>query len=123
MPLSLVQYWDAFYTDDAPYFPQGIETDPESIVVESSGWREPSPDYLEINGIQVIQERYLERLIRSRSAITPDHCDNYAYASLLEKSDTRITIHVTGYGTNCPTASDVKIYSQWDVLTADPRSN
>ena len=92
-------------------------------MVKYVGWGEPSPDYTEIDGRPVLQEKYLERLIRSKSVMTPKYCDNFAHMSLLVKNETQITVHVTAYGTNCPTASSVKIYSQWDILTSDPRSN
>ena len=97
--------------------------DEESLLLTHTGWREPSPGYLEVNGRKAIQERYVERDIRSRSAFTPKYCDNYATVSLLEKSETQITLFATSFGTNCPTAESVKIYSQWDILTDDPRSN
>ena len=54
LPLSLEQHWNAFYAEGAPYSPQGLppgsrNEEVVNIIVESSGWREPS-NYLVING-------------------------------------------------------------------------
>ena len=41
-PLSLEQYWDCYWSDDAPYYLQAIILDPEDIVLLGTDWRQPS---------------------------------------------------------------------------------
>ena len=45
LPLTLDQYWDAFWADEAPYYYPGIERDPEDIFLSSSTWGEPSEEF------------------------------------------------------------------------------
>ena len=66
LPLSLDQYWDAFLSDEAPYYIQAVMRDPEDIVLEISDWREPSEGFEIVNGRPVIQEKLLTRNLRVR---------------------------------------------------------
>ena len=40
------------------------------------------------------------------------------------KSETHINLHFTGFSTDClNSAEKVIVHSEWDIITADPRSN
>ena len=45
VPLSLEQYWDAFWADAAPYFVGAINRDPRDIFNNATTWGPPSSDY------------------------------------------------------------------------------
>ena len=73
--------------------------------------------------MSVISERALERNLRVRAAFTPRYCHYIVYFSLLEKTETRITIFETQFSTDCPYAENGVTYLKWDILTPDPRSH
>ena len=64
LPMSLQQYWDAYFSDDAPYYPWAKLRDVEDIVNRQTAWRSPSPNYATINGKPSIQEKYIDRTNR-----------------------------------------------------------
>lgn len=77
-----------------------------------------------IDGRPVIKEWYIERLIRSTSALTPKYCDNQSTASLLAKNETHIVLHFTGFTTKCINiAENIIVHTEWDIITPDPKSN
>ena len=39
------------------------------------------------------------------------------------RNDTQITVRLSVSGDDCPYSTDFVTYSQWDVVTADPRSS
>ena len=130
LPLSLDQYWDAFYADNAPYSPQGLppgsrkpEIEVEHIAVVNTGWREPEIIF-EINGRKVLEEYYHEKLLRSKIPFTPKFCDSLSTTSLLIKNETHINIHFTGGTSDCVNSAEkLIVHTEWDILTPDPRSN
>ena len=66
LPLSLDQYWDAFLSDEAPYYIQAVMRDPEDIVLEITDWREPSEGFKTVNGRPALKEKLLTRNLRVR---------------------------------------------------------
>lgn len=56
-------------------------------------------------------------------SFTPKHCNYYIHMSILEKSETKITILETQYGDDCPFSKNVIMYQWWDILTPDAESN
>ena len=41
-PLSLDQFWEAYWADDAPYYLQAIVRDVDDSIVESTAWGPPT---------------------------------------------------------------------------------
>ena len=54
LPLSLDQYWEAFWADDAPYYVGAIERDPRDNFNNQTTWGDPSPGYEAIFGLPVL---------------------------------------------------------------------
>ena len=54
VPLTLDQYWDAYWASDAPYYIEVIPLDPEDELTEATGWGEPSPGFETELGMPVI---------------------------------------------------------------------
>ena len=69
--------------------------DPEDEILEETSWGEPSPGRETELGMPVIQERKIDRILRLRGNPLAKHVHNVVYLSLLEKSETRITIKLT----------------------------
>ena len=95
IPLTLEQYWDAYWATDAPYDIEGILLDPEDIIHESTGWGEPSPGFETELDMPVIMERRTDKTLRLRGNPLAKHIHNRGILSLLEKSETRITLKIT----------------------------
>lgn len=74
------------------------------------------------DGTPSFKERYIERDMRIHSSIGPDYCDYHIYASLVEKTETKIQIIETQYSTNCPFSDRIRVQVQWDIMTPDPLS-
>ena len=45
VPLSLDEYWDTFWADDAPYYVPSRERDPDDVVLGNSNWQDPTPGF------------------------------------------------------------------------------
>ena len=123
LPISLSDYWDAYWGNDAPYYIQARLRDSQDILMEERIWGEPSEGFEVVQNQTVIQERYLYRRLRQYQAFAPKYCNYFVHMSLLVKNETQITIQETQYGDDCPYAENVINYAQWDILTPDPRSN
>ena len=92
--MSLEQYWSCFWADDAPYFIEAIERDNEDKLKLMTAWGSPTPGYETQLGMTTIQERRMEKKVRSRG-MGPDYAYLHVYTDLLEKSDTKILIKQT----------------------------
>ena len=123
VPLTLDQYWDAFWATDAPYYIEAIPLDPEDELHDNTGWGEPSPGFETELGKTVIQERRLDRTLRLRGNPLARHVHNVVYLSLIERTDTRITLKLTYMSDGQPFADRVQPWVKWDVMTTDPRSH
>ena len=122
LPLSLTDYWDAFFANDAPYYVHAILRDPSDIFIEERLWSEPQTNKTWENQT-VIQERYIHRRLRVYQALAPKHCSYYIELSLLVKNETHIRIHEKHWGDECPYSDRAYTNVLWDILTPDPRSN
>ena len=56
-PLSLDQFWDAFWANDAPYFVQAMVRDEEDTIMTVTEWGPPTEGYEELHGSFVLQQR------------------------------------------------------------------
>ena len=90
-PLSLDQYWEAFWSNEAPYYIQAIIRDEEDSITRSTKWGPPEI-YKELHGGPVLEERLFDKKIRNRVAFAPKFADSYAVFSVLEKTDTKLRI-------------------------------
>ena len=45
LPLTIDQYWDAFWDNDAPYYIKALERNPQDIFISQSFWGPPSKEY------------------------------------------------------------------------------
>jgi len=44
-PLTLEEYWDCYWSDNAPYYVQALERDPEDEMLSNTAWSDPTPGY------------------------------------------------------------------------------
>ena len=51
LPLSLDEYWNAFYADNCPYQVQGMFHDEESILIQNTEWGPPTPEFATVGGV------------------------------------------------------------------------
>ena len=56
-PLSLDQFWDAFWANDAPYFVQAMVRDEEDTIMTVTEWGPPTEGYEGLHGSFVLQQR------------------------------------------------------------------
>lgn len=45
VPLSLDQFWDAFWSDDAPYYVPARPRDPGDVLLSYTNWSTPSAGF------------------------------------------------------------------------------
>ena len=55
--LSLEQYWECYWEDNAPYYVQTIERDMDDIMGSNTAWGSPSEGNETELGYDVLQER------------------------------------------------------------------
>jgi len=70
-PMSLENYWDCFWSNEAPYFLPSIIRDAEDVFELAVAWNDPESGYETqsidgVNDIEVIQERRVEKRVRIR---------------------------------------------------------
>ena len=68
---------------------------PTDIVYSSTTWREPSEEYATQLDLPVIQERRLYRDLDIDETFAPDFCDFMVILSVIERTETKITIFET----------------------------
>ena len=54
LPLSLDQYWDAYWANEAPYYTERTIDEEEDILLRSTLWMDPLDGHDWEHGIQVI---------------------------------------------------------------------
>ena len=102
--MSLEQFWDCFWADDAPYFIEAVERDPDDELKLVTAWGTPTPGFETQFDMPVIEERRMETKVRTRG-MGPDYAYSKVYTSLLEKSDTKILIKQTQKTEDAPYVS------------------
>ena len=123
LPLSLEDYYDAFWSDYAPYLAPASIRDPEDILIQLTKWIPPTEGFEVVDNRTVMAERHLERDLKFHSAFTPDYCRNFARYSMLEKNETHLTWKVTAYGfDDCAGGTSFENWMMWEIMTPDPRS-
>ena len=122
-PLSLEQFWDCYWTNDAPYYLEAIMVDPEDLLLLSTNWRRPSEGQTVLIGKPVIQERIFEKDKRARIAFAPDFVNYYARFSLVERNETYMQVFEQHITTGAPYTDTFHYNAIWEAMTPDPRSN
>ena len=98
--LSLEEFWNAYWADEAPYYVMSLNRDVEDYLLRSTVWGEPSPGY-ELPGgplangkwtEPVLKERKYNKVNRIYAAFTPDYGDEFITIQLLAKNDTYIKV-------------------------------
>ena len=120
-PMSLEDFWSCFWADDAPYYVEAITRDPDDKLKFITAWGPPTPGFEEGFGKPVIEERRLEKKVRTRG-MGPDYAYLKAYTSLVEKTDTRILIKQTQKTEDAPYVDTFEVQIAWEFLTPDPLS-
>ena len=70
IPLSLEEYWETFWADDAPYYLLSKPRDPDDVLLSNTDWStDLTPGYEERSGKPVLLERIYERTLRVRGNI------------------------------------------------------
>ena len=88
-----------------------------------TGWGEPSPGFETELGLPVIQERFIDRTLRLRGNPLAKHVHNMVYLSLLEKTESKISIKLTYMSDGQPYADHLQPWVKWDIFTPDPLSH
>ena len=122
VPLSLDQFWDAFWSDDAPYYLPARPRDPEDKLLGYTSWGEPSAGFETAFGKPVIEERIFDQNLKIDSKFA-SQVHSVQHLSLVERSDTKITIKATNVNDGAPYVEDFQTWLKWEFLTPDPRSN
>ena len=101
--MTLDEFWDAYWSDEAPYYAMSLNRDIDDYLLRSTVWGEPSPGW-EFPGGQVaidngwdwkepvLKERRYDKVNRIYAAFTPDWGDEFIYIQLLAKNETYIKI-------------------------------
>ena len=133
--MTLDEFWDAYWSDEAPYYAMSLNRDIDDYLLRSTVWGEPSPGW-EFPGGQVaidngwdwkepvLKERRYDKVNRIYAAFTPDWGDEFIYIQLLAKNETYIKIlqhHIQGE--EVPYADTFVIWMVWEMLTPDPLSH
>ena len=122
VPLSLEEYWETFWADDAPYYVPTKPRDPDDVLLSSTNWSTPSLGYEERSGKPVLQERIYERTLVIRGNPLASQMHSTVYFSLLEKTDYKITIRTTAISDGAPYVTSCESWLKYEIITPDPRS-
>ena len=120
-PLSLTQFWDCYFADNAPYYANMLYRDPDDYITQSTAWGDPEM-YETFLDVPVLQERKIMKTIRNREPFTPDFSYIEHRYMLLEKTDTKIRfaeVHITS---NAPYVDKFEVWFVWDIISPDPES-
>jgi len=120
LPLSLNQYWEAYWADDAPYFIPAFRKDSRDEALSYSDWQTPMHGGDDIIGEPIEQQRVYERKIHGNSFI--NHTHELEIISLLGKDSSKITLSSLVFQRGALYAQDVVPHVRWEIMTDDPRS-
>ena len=123
VPMSLEQFWDAFWSDDAPYYLPARPRDEEDELLNYTNWGTPSPGFERELNKEVRKERIIDKNLRIRGNRFAKHVHSVQYISLVEKTGTHITIKMTNVNDGAPYVEDFQTWVKWEMITPDYRSN
>ena len=120
-PLSLTQFWDCYWADNAIYYLNALHRDPDDYITKSTAWSDPviTETFLDE---PVLQERVILKTIRNREPFTADWSYIDQHYMLLEKTDTKIRIAERHITSNAPYTDKFQVWFYWEFITPDPES-
>ena len=121
-PLSLTQFWECYFSDNAPYYVNALYRDPEDYITLSTAWGDPEMYEEGFLDMPVLQERKMLKTIRNREPFTPDWSYIEHRYMLLEKTDTNIKIGEVHITSNAPYVDKFQVWFIWEIMTPDPES-
>jgi hypothetical protein len=124
LPLSISEYWDNFYANDAPYFVSKALTEKGDDVHSWSDWFPPSENHFrEWHGKTVEKQRNLEVAVALPSNPFTKNATATKHFLLISQTDTNLEIAVIDSQKGFPYAETFETLQLWEVKATDPRSN
>ena len=95
VPLSLEDYWNAFWANDAPYFVPAFMTHDGDEIVSATDWQAPveETDFFYIN-TPVDSQRIIKRKLEPKGSFLSRVTRETEYISEIERNETKITLKV-----------------------------
>lgn len=122
LPLSLEQFWEAYWADDAPYFIPAFNKDSRDELISYSDWGMPTHGGEKITKEFVGKQRTIERKVHGSSYLNHDH-ESEIISLVQHTSTTLIVDTVVAQSGGFMYSSDFVPHVRWEILTDDPRSN
>ena len=95
VPLSLEDYWNAFWANDAPYFVPAFQTRDGAEIVKASDWKKPVEETsVFYNNTPVDRQRVIKREVEPKGGILLRFDRQTEYISQIERSERKITLKV-----------------------------
>ena len=124
LPISVGEYWDNFYADDADYFYNKTLLEKGDEVHNWSDWYKPTEEkYMEWFGQEVLQQRDIEVAFDLPPNPFIKHATATKHYLLLNKTETSLDIAVLDNQNGFPYAESFETLEFWEIKAADPRSN
>ena len=100
VPLSLEDYWNAFWADDAPYFVPAFMTGEGEEIESATDWGRPIDETGLIYGnTPVDKQRIIERKVEPSGGILTRVKHQKEVISLIEKNERKISLKVVTFNT------------------------
>ena len=122
VPLTLQEYWDAFWADSAPYFVGAFDNDPDHKITGVTNWEKLAMD---LEQLSIHEQADLAKTItrdvdgNGYTTHTKERDDFF----LLEKNAERITILVMTSFYGYINSDYYKIWTKWELMTPNPQSH
>ena len=122
VPLTLKQYWNAFWADDAPYFAGAFDNNPDHSITGITNWEKLA---LDLEALNIHEQADLTRTItrdvkgNGYTSHTKERDDFF----LLEENAERITIMTMTSFKGSFNSDAYKIWTKWEMMTPDPQSH
>lgn len=95
VPLSLEDYWNAFWANDAPYFVPAFMTHDGARIVKASDWKKPVEETsVFYKNTPVDRQRVIKREVEPKGGILLRHDRQTEYISQIERNERKITLKV-----------------------------
>ena len=123
VPLSLENFWNAFWANDAPYFVPAFMTHGGDEIVSATDWQAPSDetDFFYIN-TPVDSQRIIKRKLEPKGSFLSRVTRETEYISEIERNETKITLKVVKLNKGSMYAPTYEQWAKWEFVTPDPQS-
>ena len=123
VPLSLEDYWNAFWADQAPYFVPAFMTGEAEEIESVTDWGAPiDATGLVYGHTPVDRQRIIERKVKPSGSILTRVKHQKEILSLVEKNERKISLKVVTFNTGSMYAKSYQQWAKWEFVTPDPRS-